>query len=206
MQQLYFGLALLACLPATEAWAAPGLPVALFPVDACAGFYPSALASAHVGGQATLTYEIVPNGSTQKILVIKSSGNADLDEAARKYVGSLRFRTLQAVAWRAHIVWAFGPSGLVSSVDVPHWCDNYYPPAELNQGITGTTVLAFTVKSDGYIDDIKVTTSSGNANLDTAAVTCARRWHYRPSTVDGKPVDAPWQAQVVWQVPLPPPK
>jgi TonB family protein len=182
------------------------LPEPLFPTDTCTQFYPASLASAHVGGETTLIYEIATNGSTQNILVTSSSGNADLDAAAQKCIQTLRFRTSQEVVWLGHIVWAVGPKGATTSFDVPHTCDRYYPVAEFSQGVKGTTVLAFTVTSDGSVENIKVATSSGNANLDTAAVTCAGRWHYRPGTMDGKPIDAPWKAQVVWQTPLAPPK
>jgi len=206
MRYIYFGAALLACLPATETQAALAVPGALFPTDVCTSFYPSTLTAAHVAGQVLLTYEIALDGSTHNILVTTSSGNADLDEAARQCVGSLHFRTSRATFWRGHIVWAFGPKGLLSSFDVPHSCDSYYPAAEFKQGVTGKTMLAFTVETDGYVDNVKVATSSGNANLDAAAVTCARRWHYRPAAEDGKPIAASWQTAVDWQASSPPPK
>jgi TonB family protein len=207
MRQLCFGLALLACLaPAKSLAAASGVPEALFPVDVCTRFYPSALASAHVEGDVMLRFKIAPDGSTENIVVSHSSGNGDLDDAARSCVGSFRYRPAKAVSWHATVEWKVGPGGPLSSTYVPHSCEYYYPIEEFNNHITGTTVLAFTVSTDGYLEDIKVATSSGNANLDAAAVTCAARWHYRPATRDAKPFAAQWQAAVVWQIPSTPPE
>jgi protein TonB len=88
-----------------------------------------------------------------------------------------------------------------SPVGVPHTCQQYYPLTLQQQGIAGTTSLSFLVTSHGQVRDIAVAQSSGNGDLDAAAVACAKRWRYKPATKDGNPIEAPWVAKVVWALP-----
>ena len=170
----------------------------LFPPDTCTKFYPPDAAGAHVEGQTMLAFEITQGGQTKDIRVIQSSGNADLDRAAQHCAAGFLYRALLApVQWKARVVWGIGPKGPRSWTDSPHGCNNFRPK---DVTVGGTTTLSFTVKADGYVDDIKVAKSSGNAELDDAAVKCAARWTYLPQTVDGKKVAAPWQAAVVWEI------
>ena len=81
-----------------------------------------------------------------------------------------------------------------------HSCLDYYPEAAKNAGIEGITTLAFTVTEQGTVADLRIAKSSGNADLDNAAVTCASLWHYKPARKDSKPVATPWQAAVEWKL------
>jgi TonB family protein len=65
----------------------------------------------------------------------------------------------------------------------------------------GTTTLQFTVGVDGLTHDITVYASSGYADLDQAAATCASGWLYKPAMQNGKPVAVLWRANVVWKAP-----
>jgi TonB family protein len=65
----------------------------------------------------------------------------------------------------------------------------------------GQTELAFTIKRDGTVADAVVKGSSGYPDLDSAAITCAETWTYRPATRGGMAVDLPWMALVVWKIP-----
>lgn len=89
---------------------------------------------------------------------------------------------------------------------VPHNCIAFYPPAEAQAGIEGTTTLRFVITEKGRVRDIEVDKSSGNSNLDEAARSCTKNWKYNPATKDGKPVAVPWRADIVWKTqaaPLP---
>lgn len=81
-----------------------------------------------------------------------------------------------------------------------HSCWRNYPQAAMKAGIEGTTVLSFTVTAQGTVAQVAVKTSSGNADLDHAAVACASAWTYKPGTKKGAPVDTPWQATVAWKL------
>jgi TonB family protein len=85
------------------------------------------------------------------------------------------------------------------SSGAPHVCTKY-PAAAIQAHAEGMTVLAFRVGIDGSIKDLTVSKSSGNSHLDEASVACAQNWHYKPATLDGMPVEVPWQASVNWSL------
>lgn len=60
-----------------------------------------------------------------------------------------------------------------------------YPPEENRRGITGTTILILTYDVNGTVTDVSVDKSSGNRNLDRAAITAARRWKINPGMRGG---------------------
>lgn len=76
-----------------------------------------------------------------------------------------------------------GPgSGVTSSPAVPpRIIKSYQPPypsAERNAGVEGTVSIRFLISTDGSVEDVTVTSSSGNANLDNAAVAACRKWRF----------------------------
>lgn len=87
-----------------------------------------------------------------------------------------------------------------AAIDRPHSCDGFYPEAALRDDREGTTVLGFTIRSDGSVSNIKVTKSSGQRLLDDAASRCVSLWHYRPSMRQGRPVAAAWAVKVQWKL------
>ena len=82
----------------------------------------------------------------------------------------------------------------------PHSCLSYYPPAEAQAHVEGRTLVAFTIKTDGTVTDVSVARSSGNSDLDNAAMTCVKTWLYRPVLQNGQAVELPWKAFVNWQI------
>lgn len=76
-----------------------------------------------------------------------------------------------------------GPgSGIISSPAVPpRIIKSYQPPypsAERNAGVEGTVSIRLLIGTDGSVEDVTVTSSSGNANLDNAAVAACRKWRF----------------------------
>lgn len=88
------------------------------------------------------------------------------------------------------------PPALAHEVD----CRKEYPFFARLFGDEGTTSLAFIVRSDGTLTDLKVTQSSGSERLDTAALDCVKTWHYRPAIQDGKLADMPWKTTIAWHL------
>lgn len=80
----------------------------------------------------------------------------------------------------------------------PHICSQMYPDAARKVNAQGTTQLSFKIEADGSVKDPAVVDSSGNADLDWAAVSCVGGWRYKPAMVDGTPTEVPWQAKVQW--------
>jgi TonB family protein len=70
-------------------------------------------------------------------------------------------------------------------------CDNY-PRSALRDGASGMTLLDIRVSDDGWTNSVHIRRSSGRADLDRAALACARGWYFR---------DGPdWQqARVYWR-------
>lgn len=83
----------------------------------------------------------------------------------------------------------------------PHRCDRWYPKDAQRAGIEGTTTLAFHITAEGHVTHITIAQSSGSRELDYAAYLCARTWNYLPAMQNGKPIEVPWTAKIVWQVP-----
>jgi TonB family protein len=87
------------------------------------------------------------------------------------------------------------------TVGIPHTCEHFFPDDLRYDGAHGRTTIAFTVTAAGGVADITIAKSSGNAELDAAAITCATYWRYKPATRDKVPVATPWKAAIVWSVP-----
>ena len=148
------------------------------------------------------------------VAVVRSSGDADLDRAAVACVSNSRANT--ASRWFASIVgshreivrWTIPvavpgvpptpPYG--QYLPIPHSCEGWYPPAEIKAKVEGKTTVGFQITVDGDVRDPVIRNSSGNANLDNAAIECVKSWHYLPARQDGKPVEALWETQIVWNV------
>jgi TonB family protein len=88
--------------------------------------------------------------------------------------------------------------------DKPHTCGaEFYPPESLAKGEEGNTKLSFKILTDGTVDAITVTTTSGSQRLDDASVACVKTWHFRPAIKDGKLADVDSGAVVKWVLPSP---
>ena len=94
-----------------------------------------------------------------------------------------------------------GQTSLPVSVGRPHSCAQEYPSEARDRHEEGITLLAFRILTDGTVDSIKVTTSSGSPSLDEAAMKCVSEWHYRPAVKNGQIADAAWTARVAWKLP-----
>lgn len=62
-----------------------------------------------------------------------------------------------------------------------------YPADARQAGISGTTLLRVSVRSDGGVDYVEVVASSGHKSLDNAAVESVRRWRFTPGLRGGRP-------------------
>lgn len=78
-----------------------------------------------------------------------------------------------------------------------------YPSAPLREGVQGVTGFHVTVGADGKVASCEITSSSGNAQLDTA--TCqyvTRRARFKPAAdSDGHPMVGSYSSRVKWVVP-----
>jgi len=87
-----------------------------------------------------------------------------------------------------------GPKALGS-----HDCGGQYPQQEFEQGIEGTTLVIFHITVDGHVVNPNVERTSGNDNLDKAAVACVTTWLFQPANWDGIPFQMRFGAMIVWK-------
>jgi periplasmic protein TonB len=86
------------------------------------------------------------------------------------------------------------PENLRVSSGVPqpmlvHRIEPQYPILAKQSGIEGAVVLEAVVDTTGQVTGLRV--SSGNSLLASAALRAVRQWRYRPSRLNGKPVEVP---------------
>jgi protein TonB len=81
-----------------------------------------------------------------------------------------------------------------------HNVDPVYPPAAARRGEHGTVGLLVHISPDGLPRTVDVIQSSGFKALDDSARDAVLRWHFRPGTQDGKPVDSEFALQVRFRV------
>lgn len=84
-------------------------------------------------------------------------------------------------------------NGVISSPAIPpRIVKSYQPPypsAERNAGIQGTVTIRFLIDQNGNVEDVAIINSSGNANLDSAAVSAGYKWRFSPAkSKTGNPV------------------
>ena len=75
-----------------------------------------------------------------------------------------------------------------------------YPPEEQRRGITGTVTVGLTYDANGNVTDVQVIKSSGNRNLDRAAVKAAKRWKVNPAVRNGVKVAGLAKTDVVFSL------
>jgi protein TonB len=63
-----------------------------------------------------------------------------------------------------------------------------YPKAARRYSEQGIAHITFTVLEDGSVIAPSITTSSGFADLDAAALEAVKTWRYQPAMKDGKPI------------------
>jgi|GEM_PF-1513753 len=155
-----------------------------------------------------LYFEGTRGGLLKNVMVLQTSGDPKQDEGLVSCVSRWNFNpvmplgTLLVGQHRMAMDWVKDPKTGAQSlkrVPIPHICAQDYPPEAFKAKIGGTTTVRFFITAEGQVRSPAVANSSGNADLDAAALECVRYWRYRPATKDGKPVEVPWRAEIIWQ-------
>ena len=74
-----------------------------------------------------------------------------------------------------------------------------YPARQLRLGNGGTTVVAFNYDPDGTVSSAKILRSSGNKDLDKAALTAAKTWRLEPLLLRGERIHGYDEASVTFR-------
>ncbi len=177
--------------------------------------YPTLAARRHEEGTVKLALTIAPDGKLKHAAVLKSSGSTALDAGAILAVYDWRFIAAQnrglAVEGHTEISFDFHIEDADDSET-----ENPVPPlpprdqiplmddALVAQGVTapmrkpsdqpigaagqGKVGLELVLGTDGQVDDVSVTQSSGDPRLDAAAQLSAANWRYTPAKKGIQPI------------------
>lgn len=74
-----------------------------------------------------------------------------------------------------------------------------YPRNAQRRGIGGTVVIRVDVTGRGDVESLELEQSSGDRDLDRAALQAVRRWRFDPATRDGRPVAASVRVPINFQ-------
>lgn len=175
----------------------------------CGDLVPSGIEYSGEGFETLLSVRITPVGEVRDTSVFHSSGNLDFDTAAiacstRQRLGPILQNGKPAdidwivrVDWRRH--WPFLISAALPN-SKPHECGmEWYPRAAYGTFIQGDTKLAYSVTEDGSVKNATVENSSGDPDLDSAAVNCVSTWRYYPATENGTPIEFEFKTVIYWR-------
>jgi protein TonB len=78
-----------------------------------------------------------------------------------------------------------------------------YPPSALRANEEGNVTIAWTINTQGRVENCHVTASSGHSDLDEAACRAiTRRGRYTPAKdQNGNPIAQTQSRRVVWKIP-----
>ncbi len=74
-----------------------------------------------------------------------------------------------------------------------------YPREEERRGIKGTVIVQISFDSQGNVTDTSIASSSGNRNLDRAALKGVKRWQVAPGMRNGQKVGGTATVRVDFQ-------
>lgn len=79
-----------------------------------------------------------------------------------------------------------------------------YPEVALKAKASGATLLSYFGNANGSLGDVAVLHSSGNADLDAAAVACVKGWHFDPASKMAKFNLGQQRVNIGWALPKDP--
>lgn len=74
-----------------------------------------------------------------------------------------------------------------------------YPRSLERKGVGGTVTVLISINTKGRSTSTKVQRSSGNAQLDRAAIAAVKRWRFKPALKNGLPVTSNTAVKIVFQ-------
>ncbi len=178
------------------------------PPHVCMNDYPEAAVWDGAEGTAIVAFRIGTDGKVKDVTLSKSTGNDDLDAATLGCVGRWSYKPAMRdgipieVPWRAQVEWK-----MHGSVADMHPCARYHAvTASMLSGIDGITKVSFRIMPDGSVKNAEIVRSSGNSDLDQAALKCVGARHYNTARAVLPDNGAQKDALVDWRNDLGPAK
>ena len=76
-----------------------------------------------------------------------------------------------------------------------------YPERALNQKISGSVTVEFTVSTAGEPMDVRVVSAEPAGTFDRAAIAAVKRWRYEPLLIDNVPQEVPARTTIRFNLP-----
>ncbi len=128
----------------------------------------------------------------------KSSGDQDLDKALLRCANGHPYKPVIVNGKPAEVRWVMAyyvipqmhEDGFLpaSSNGQPHSCQNW-PESAVRKKLNGDASFSYRIGTDGSTKDIKLTQSTGDADLDKATIDCVAAWKFFPAVQNNKPVE-----------------
>ena len=129
------------------------------------------------------------------------SGDADIAAARHWGADAASVNAVQQLQKQAAQAPEINPAALVAKLKQTRSAAPEYPPRALNDRITGSVLLTYTVDTSGVPRDVHVIEAAPLGVFDEAAVSAVRRWRYAPVVVNGTPVEVPVKTRVRFELP-----
>ncbi len=167
----------------------------------CDSFYPAS--GRHADGITVLSVRILPDGTVKEPVIVNSSGDADLDNAAAACLAGAHLAPVThrgqpvEIVWQRQVVWRNGHHAFIQIPKSSH-ATQCSGPQFATHGLV-LTMYAFRISIDGTVQDIQVTQSSGNSKIDMLGTNCIlTSWQYPVALQNGQPIDVDGKAALVW--------
>ena len=176
------------------------------PADACATIYANANQKWTGYQSALLEFRIGQDGAVGMPFVAIPSGDVGFDEKAMQCVANLKYtaavvnNTPTEVSWSAAIRWSPHTGfAYTDAAKLGPFCPDDFFPASLWKGDPANpTTVSFHATSGGVTQRAAVEQSSGNMELDEAALKCVNQWHL-PASLMGLTTDAGEFVRFTWK-------
>ena len=176
--------------------------------------FPTAALTRGSEGYVVVRAYIGPDGSVVRATVSKSSGDSSLDDAARAAV--LRWKMNQAAVKPGYLMKGYDQridfrqeASIAARYRDRHayfetfqsakmWVFAPFPEYPFHERLLrteGVALVRMAIGVDGATESVAILKSSGNPNLDNAAVSAVRRWRaHKDAPVDASlcRLDSPW--------------
>lgn len=187
--------------------------------------YPDKALHAGVLGLTHLVYQQGADGQLTDLLVLKSSGNQELDQSAVNCIRGWHPLNLQtgspfvgapvqiSISW---VIPGLSPGGWSSPAGGYQYTDytsrrriggstcpdsrvNPQTPTRLDS-MQGQTGIRYQIAPDGHVAIAEVETSSGNPDLDQQTLVCVESWRFQAASNDQTPLPVTRSVVFNWRV------
>lgn len=157
------------------------------------------------------SYRLPVDGTLHDLAVYRSSGNAELDQAAIACASATRFQvakqegnpieinSIYAVSWNftQHVLMSPKPTS-----EAPNICLGPYPAAALRRGVQGEALVSYRIATDGSVKNLTLERSAGDSLLDQASLDCVSAFRFFPFIHNRIPVEIDERAHIGWRATL----